>query len=93
MSSSIINSTNREASALSIIQAGLVLAATLAWSDTIKSATEYVYPSDKEKKVEFKILYSIILTGIVLIIFYFINNFKDKIDELQTELEEAKKFK
>jgi hypothetical protein len=75
-------------SLLSLIQAGLVWSATMAYADVVRTATSYVYPNDKEKALEAQIIYATILTVIVILIFYFIQKTKSDFAKLEKILED-----
>lgn len=71
-----------EISVFGLIQAGLVWSTTLAWSDVVKSGAEYVYPNNKEKLFQMQILYAVMLTIIIILIIYFLQKTKSRIENV-----------
>jgi|GEM_PF-4954499 len=72
-----------DTSLLSLIQAGLVWSTTLAWSDVVRTGTSYIYPNDKEKALEAELGYAVILTIIVILIFYFLQKTASELKSLE----------
>lgn len=62
-----------ETSLLGLIQAGLVWSATTAWSDSINSGVDIIYPNNQKALFKAKITYALVLTLVVVIIFYYLN--------------------
>jgi hypothetical protein len=64
---------------ISIIEAGIVLACSLAWSNTIQLAVKEIYPKkdDGEAVLISQLIYSIILTTVVLLILYQLQTIKN----------------
>jgi hypothetical protein len=56
------------------IKAGIILVASLAWSDVIKSIIMQIYPFSKGDKIHEKVIYAIIVTVAVVIAMKFIMN-------------------
>ncbi len=77
---------SEEVSLLSLIQAGLVLGATLSWSNVIQASAEYVWPHNDKAQFRAQLAYSIILTLIVLLIFYFIEISKSRLMKIKDEI-------
>lgn len=86
-----------DVSVISIIQGGLVLGCTLVWSEVIKSGAGYMFAGNQEKVIEIQILYAIILTIIVVLIFKFLSKTKSELAKIQTQINseniEMKKIK
>ena len=74
-------------SALGLIEAGLTLSCALVWSDTIKKAVETIYPTDKNKELQVQIIYAIILTIIVILLFYILNTTKTEIKKVAQNID------
>lgn len=55
--------------AVGVIQAGLVFAASMAWADAINTTVKKFYPGDENKVIQVKIIYAIIVTIVVLLLF------------------------
>jgi len=70
----------------SIIQAGLVLGATMSWSNVLQNAVNYVWPNNNTARIEAQILYSLILTMIIIFLFYFIQLGKKEISNIQADV-------
>lgn len=84
-----MNSNNN--SVIAIVQSGLVLGCTLAWSDTISSIAKKIYPQDTSKAVEAKIIYSICLTLIVIVVFYILQKAVKQANKINKIAKVAKK--
>lgn len=82
-----MNTLSNEVSIFSIIQGGLVLGCTLTWSEVIRSGANYIYPENKEKALEMQLLYAIILTIIVVLIFNFLQKTKDNLAEMDKQIQ------
>lgn len=76
-----------DVSLISLIQTGLIWATTISWAEVVRSGTNYIYPNDEKKVLEAQIIYAIILTFIVIVIFYFLQTTKNKIIELKETID------
>lgn len=74
-------------SSISLIQGGLILACSLAWSDAIKAGSDYIFPGNKEKVLQAKIIYAIIITIVVLILFYLLQESRNQIIKIKEDLD------
>jgi phosphate/sulfate permease len=91
----VIKETNKSnPSVISVIQAGLVLGATLAWSEVVKTGTKQLYPADENKLFQAQLIYAIIITILLVIGFQILrkaeknlNHIKNKIDEKIKDIE------
>lgn len=70
-------------SLFSLIQSGLVLATTLVWADVVRNSVKYIYPNNDGKVLQAQFIYAIILTIIVILIFYFLQNTKKQLVKLK----------
>lgn len=57
---------------INMIEAGFVLGCTMAWSDVVSTGTKYIYPNSKSV-LEAKLVYALILTFVIIFLFYFID--------------------
>lgn len=73
-------------SLFSLIQSGLVLSTTLVWADVVKNSVKYIYPNNDGKVLQAQFIYAIILTIIVILIFYFLQNTKKQLAKLKDNI-------
>lgn len=71
----------------SIIQAGLVLGTTLAWSEVIKTGTKQIYPLDDSKVFQANVIYAIVITVILIIGFYILQKTEENVNNVKSKLE------
>jgi hypothetical protein len=61
-------SNNNQISFFNAIAAGMVLAASIAWSNAMQAVVIYYYPDGSKSQVTSKIVFAIILTLIIVIL-------------------------
>ena len=82
-----MNTTKTSPNTISIIQAGLVLGTTLAWSEVVKVGAKQIYPMDDNKVFRAQLLYAIIITFILVIGFYILNKAEKHVNNIKDKLE------
>lgn len=58
-----------------IMIGALTLIASLAWNDVIVSIIDRYIPEDKHKNAMYKLFYASVLTFIIIVIMYFVDNY------------------
>ena len=76
-------------SLISLIQTGLVLGTTLAWSDVARTGANYIYPNNGVKVFDVQLIYAIILTVIVILIFYFLQHTRKEYTKLKNNIDNS----
>lgn len=83
---SSVTGTPNDTSLIYLIQSGFTFAVVMAWSDAVKAGASYVYPNNTEKAFEAQVVYAIIITIIVIAIFYFLQTTKNEIAKLKESI-------